>query len=294
MDEYLRRAKESLARQRRRTVLDKARADMERIRSTVAQAQAVHGDLSDVEALLQKAEDAMRLEDLKGAESLIDRAEVTAKAKVEGLLKDRYPRLFLETTNAGLQANRWNRFEMNITNKGNWPAEHVTPIVSGPVEVLGLRTIEKLETNQKVSLEFGLKPKEAGTMDFDFEVHYTRPLDDGKHQTTDTAVVRVESEGGYPIDDALLFHSTGALVAHESRPYLPPEEAARSMNLENLVKAFVNKAFPNGGKGVARTKAEGGLVLAIRGPQAYLAVSVRGKEHSILPLYAIQVLQEIH
>src|SRR5204862_252920 len=49
-----------------------------------------------------------------------------------------------------------------------------------------------------------------------------------------------------------------------------------------------------GGKGVARTKAEGGLVLAIRGPQAYLAVSVRGKEPSILPLYAIQVLQEIH
>src|SRR5439155_1348040 len=32
----------------------------------------------------------------------------------------------------------------------------------------------------------------------------------------------------------------------------------------------------------------------IRGPQAYLAVSVRGKEPSILPLYAIQVLQEIH
>src|SRR5439155_14170471 len=63
LDEYLRRAKESLARQRRRTVLDKARADIERIRTTGAQAQAVHGDVSDVEALLQKAEDAMRLED---------------------------------------------------------------------------------------------------------------------------------------------------------------------------------------------------------------------------------------
>src|SRR3989442_1666354 len=80
MDEYLRRAKESLARQRRRTVLDKARADMDRVRSTVAQATTVHADLSDVEALLQKAEDAMRLEDLKGAESLIDRAEAPARA----------------------------------------------------------------------------------------------------------------------------------------------------------------------------------------------------------------------
>ena len=294
MDEYLRRAKESLARQRRRTVLDKARADMDRVRSTVAQATTVHADLSDVEALLQKAEDAMRLEDLKGAESLIDRAEATARAKVEGLLKDRYPRLFLETTSAGLQANRWNRFEMNITNKGNWPAEHVTPIVTGPVEVQGLRTIEKIEPNQKVSLEFGLKPKEAGTMDFDFEVHYTRPLDDGKHQTTDTAVVRVESENGYVIDDGLLFHSTGALVCHESRTFLPPEEASRAANLEAKVKEFVNRAFPNGGKSIQTATVGGTTVLAARGPQAFLAVTLRGKEPAILPLYVMQVLKDIH
>src|SRR5207244_5426482 len=42
MEEYLRRAKDSLSRQRRRTVLDKARADMDRIRVTVAQATMVH------------------------------------------------------------------------------------------------------------------------------------------------------------------------------------------------------------------------------------------------------------
>src|SRR5256886_508873 len=294
MEDYLRRAKESLARQRRSTVLDKARESLAKLQAMVSQAKAVHADLGDVEALLAKAEDAFRQEDLRGLEALIERAEMSAKGRIEQILKDRNPRLFLETTNLGLQANRWTRIEMQITNKGNWPAEHVTPIVSGPVEVLGLKAIERLEPNEKAALEFGLKAKEVGTMDLDFEVHYARPLDDGKHQTTDTAVVRVEPEGGYPIDDALLFHSTGALVAHESRPYLPPEEAVRATNLENQVKAFVNKAFPNGGKGVARTKAEGGLVFAARGPQAYLAVSLRGKEPMILPLYAIQVLKEIH
>src|SRR3989475_310343 len=294
MDEYLRRAKESLARQRRRTVLDKARADMDRVRSTVAQATTGHADLSDVEALLQKAEDAMRLEDLQGAASPIDRAEATARAKVEGLLKDRYPRLFLETTSAGLQANRWNRFEMNITNKGNWPAEHVTPIVTGPVDGPGLRPIEYIEPSEKVSLDFGLKPKEAGTMDFDFEGHYTRPLDDGKHQTTDTAVVRVESENGYLVDDGLLFHSTGALVCHESRTFLPPEEASRAANLEAKVKEFVNRAFPNGGKTIQTATFGGTTVLAARGPQAFLAVTMRGEESAILPLYVMQVLKDIH
>src|SRR3989475_8131587 len=183
---------------------------------------------------------------------------------------------------------------MTITNRGTGPAERVTPIVTGPVEVQGLRTIEKIEPNQRVSLEFGLKPKEAGTMDFDFEVHYTRPLDDGKHQTTDTAVVRVESDGGYAIDDGLLFHSTGALVCHESRTYLPPEETSRATNLEAKVKEFVNRAFPNGGKCIQTATFGGTTVLAIRGPHAVLPVPMRRKESSVIPLCDMHVLKDIH
>ena len=294
MEDYLRRAKDSLARQRRHTVLERARQDLARLQATVAQAKTVHADLGDIELLLQKAEDAIRLEDLKGLEPLIDRAEAAAKARVEQILKDRYPRLFLESTHAGLQAGRWNRFELHITNKGNWPAEHVTPIVTGPVEVQGLRTVDLLEPNAKVALEFGIKPREAGTMDLDFEVHYTRPLDDAKHQTTDSAVVRVEPEGGYVIDDAILFHSTGAMVCHESRMFLPPEDVSRGTALEAAAKAFVNKAFPNGAKGIQRETLESTPVVGARGPQAILVVTIRGREPSLLPLFMIQSLKEIH
>jgi hypothetical protein len=183
---------------------------------------------------------------------------------------------------------------MQITNKGNWPAERVTPIVTGPVEVQGLKAIDIIEPNQKVSLEFGLRPKEAGTMEFDFEVLFSRPLDDGKHQTTDTAVVRVEAEGGYLVDDALLFHSTGALVCRESRTYLPPEENSRVAGMEAKVKEFVNQAFASAGKGLQAASFGGTGVLAAAGPQAFLAVTLRGKEPSILPLYLFQVLKEIH
>src|SRR5439155_780238 len=58
MEDYLRRAKESLARQRRSTVLDKARESLAKLQAMVSQAKAVHADLGDVEALLAKAEDA--------------------------------------------------------------------------------------------------------------------------------------------------------------------------------------------------------------------------------------------
>ena len=294
MEDFLRRAKESLARQRRRTVLEKGRADLARVQAIVAHAKAVNVDVADVQALLQKAEDALRTEDLKGLEPLIDQAEATAKARVGQILKDRYPRLFLETKSPGLQANRWSRFEMAITNKGNWPAEHVTPIISGPVEVQGLKVIEKIEPNEKTTFEFGLRPKEAGTMDLDFEVHYTRPLDEGKHQTTDSAVVRVEEEGGYVIDDALLFHSTGAIVCHEARAYLPAEEVSNAAALEGQVKTFVAKAFPEGSKPVKRTTIAGVPIVALRAPHAILVVSLHGREPSILLLYLMQVLREIH
>src|SRR2546422_2047782 len=131
-------------------------------------------------------------------------------------------------------------------------------------------------------------------MDVDFEVPYPRPLDDGKHQTTDTAVVRVESESGYVIDDGLLFHSTGALVCHESRTFLPPEEASRAANLEAKVKEFVNRAFPNGGKRIQTATFGGTTGLPAPGPPAVLPGTMRGKGSANLPLYAMQARQNIH
>ena len=212
MDEYLRRAKESLARQRRRTVLDRARANVEKLRAMVAQAKAVHADVGDVEALLEKAEDAMRSDDLKGIDPLIDRAEASMKARVDQLLKDRYPRLFLETAHAGLQTNRWNRFEMQITNKGNWPAERVIPIVTGPVEVLGLKLIDVIEPNQKVSLEFGLKPKSP---------RLTRQLVANHHRRG-----HMKARIGYKIVETTVRGAMGKITDAKCRSHLVLQAAA--------------------------------------------------------------------
>src|SRR2546430_14591235 len=65
MEDYLRRAKESLARQRRSTVLDKARESLAKLQAMAVQAKAVHADLGEREGLLAKAEDAFRQEDLQ-------------------------------------------------------------------------------------------------------------------------------------------------------------------------------------------------------------------------------------
>jgi len=295
MEDYLRRAKESLARQRRHTVLTRAKEELARLQATVTEAKEVHADLGDVEVLLAKAEDALKAEDFKGLEPLIDRAEATAKARVEQILRDRYPRLFLEEKNAGLQANRWNRMELQIENKGDWPARNIVPVVNGPADVQGLHSVDKLDPDEKVSLEFGVRPREAGTMDLDFEVHYSRPLDDAKHQVTDSKVVRVETEDGYSVEDAVLFHEGGVLICHESRLYLTPEESAKATNLQVQAKALVTKAYADPAvKGVQRAQMGEKNLFATRGPRVFLVLALRGAEPKTLPLYAVQVLKEIH
>ncbi|HKZ99483.1 MAG TPA: DUF5915 domain-containing protein [Thermoplasmata archaeon] len=295
MEDYLRRAKDSLARQRRRTVLDKAKEDLDELKGTLEEAKAQNVDLGDVEVILARAEAALEAENLKDLEPLIDRAETSAKARVQKILQERYPRLFLEAASVGLQANRWNRFEVQITNKGNWPAKAVTPTVLGPVDIEGLRTIDSIAPNGKVSLELGVKPHEAGTMDLDFEVHYARPLDHGKYQVTDTSTVRVEAEGGYGIEDAILVHEDGRLICHEARGYVLPEGRSQVATLEAEAETLIAKAFRQGtGAGIRRASIGERNLVATRGPHVFLCAAVRGAEPAILPLYMVQVLKEIH
>src|SRR5205823_13666271 len=77
--------------------------------------------------------------------------------------------------------------------------------------------------------------------------------------------------------------------------FMRPTTGTRTAaNVASHVTAFVNKAFPGRRKAIQRTKVDGGLAVATRGPHAYVGVVVQGKEPAILPLYAIQTLKEIH
>ncbi len=251
-------------------------------------------DLGDVEVILARAESLLEAENLKELEPLLDRAEASTKARVADILKERYPRLFLETSSAGLQANRWNQFELRITNKGNWPAKAVTPTVLGPADVQGLRALDTIEPNEEASLEFGIRPHDAGTMDLDFEVHYSRPLDDGKYQVTDASPIRVELEESYVVDDAILVHEDGDLICHESRAYTLPEERSVAGALESEAKTLAREAFgQREAAGIQRTQSDDRTLVALRGPHACIILGLRGEEPAILPLYIMQSLQEI-
>ena len=74
----------------------------------------MNADLGDVEVLLQKADEALKAEDFKGLEPLIDRAEATAKALVSQNNKKRSQHNFHEANLACHQPKRWKRMEKHL------------------------------------------------------------------------------------------------------------------------------------------------------------------------------------
>jgi len=293
VEEYLRRAKDSLARQRRRAVMDKAQGDLARLRATAAEARAVRLDFGDVVALLDKAEGALAAGNLKELEPILERAQALAKTRIEEVLRDQHPRLFLETAHLGLEANRWNRYRLDIANKGNWPAKDVTPTVLGPVDVRDLQPVERIEPNARVSVEFGIRPHVGGTMDLDFGVQYMRPLDNSAHELTETSTIRVEPEGGYAVEDVFLLSTGGQVLLHESRYHVPPDDRGRAATLAGEARAFVPPTFERGSACLRRGKMGALPFVAARGPHALLVATLRDSEPESLLLYLIQSLREI-
>src|SRR3989442_2299378 len=207
-------------------VVTRAKEELEKITRMVAEAKEFGADSGDAEHYLDLANKAMRADNTKDLEALVDRAKIEARQRIQTQLRDRYPRLFIGLPAEGLQADMWNRVVLEISNKGNWAAKDLDIAVLGDFDVQGLELIPKIDANERKFLEFGVKPKEAGAAALDVQVTYRRPLDDSRMETIDSKEVRVEPQGTYLVTDALAVHRNGSLLAHESREFRDPQTRA--------------------------------------------------------------------
>ena len=293
LDEYLKRASDSVNRNRKSMVVTQARAEMDKIRRMVTEAKEFGADAGDTEHYLDMAEKALRSDNAKDLELLVDRARIEARQRIEMQLKDRYPRLFLGIPTEGLQADAWNRVLLEIANKGNWAAKDLDIAVLGDFDVTGLEKIPKVEANERRIVELGVKPREAGATSLDVRIGYRRPLDESRYESTDSKEVRVEPSGTYLVTDALTFHKDGALLAHESREYRDAPGRTEADALVRHVREFITTAFARGAHGLKRTKFKDATVLVEPGPSELLVAVVHGAEPPVLPLYMIEVLKQI-
>ena len=291
LDDYLKRALDSINRNRKQHVSSRAQTEIEKVSRMVAEAKEFGADSGEAEQYLEQAKAALRTDNMKDLELFVDRAKIEARTRIQQQLKDRYPRLFLALPTEGLQADMWNRVLLDITNKGNWAAKDLDIAIRGDFDVTGLDPIPKIEANERKLIEFGVRPRGAGTSGLDVQVTYRRPLDEARLESIDSREVKVEPEGTYLVTDALAFHRGGAVLAHESREYR--EASNMSETLVKAIRDFVATSPPRGAAGLRRMTLDDATILVEPGPSEFLVAVVRGHEPVALPLYMIEVLKEV-
>ena len=292
LEECLRRAFESIDRNRRKMVLGQARKDTETLARMVSEAAELNIDVGDTERYLELADQAFRKENVKDLEILVAKARTEARLRITDQLRDRHPRLFVGIPFSALEAGAWNRAQVEVANKGNVAAKDLNFAVVGEFEVAGLPHVAKLDVNERLLVGFGVRPKAPGAATFDVQVKYRRPLDENWLEVTDSKEIQVEEPGTYPVTDALAFHRDGTLLAHERREFQATVDRPHLDPLVESIRSILPERRPEN-QGLRRATAAGIDVFIQQGPHEYLVVVVRGEEPRGLPLYMIEILKQV-
>ena len=294
VEDHMRRARDSLRDDRRRTILKRSQAELEKLTSMLVEAKALGVESPEAEGLLLRAREALadgRADDL---DAIVRQADAVAKRHIQEFLEERYPRLFLTMPTSGLQAEAWNKFTLELANKGNLAARDIEVRFTGDVDVRGLKPIPRIDPNEKKRVEIGVRPKAAGSVPVDVEVRYHRPLDDRTYELTDSKQVKAERPGTYLVEDAFLIHRDGRLIIHESRKFRDAMDEDIFSGMLTAVLNYVKEAFHRAEEGLKRVDfGEHSKILFERSPSTYLAASVVGGEPLVLPIFMVDTLQEV-
>ena len=294
VEDFMRRARDSIRDERKKAILKRSQEEMEKLTTMLVEAKAFGAVAPEAEGLLLRAREALaegRADDL---DALVRQASAVAKQRVQAHLEDKYPRLFLTMPQGGLQADAWNRFVLEFVNKGNMAAKDVRVALSGDVDVRGLAPIPRIDPNEKKQIAIGVRPRAAGSLPLDVEVKYRRPLDDREYELTDTKQVRAEAARTYLVEDAFLIHRDGRLIVHETRSHREGMDEDIFSGMLTVVLNYVKEKFDRAAEGLRRVDfGKEGKIVFERSPNTYLAASVLGGEPVVLPIYMVDTLREI-
>ncbi len=287
-EEYLRRARDSIDRARRDAVTSQARHELDQLIATVQEMQEVGIDVAPIEASITRAEESLRAGHVREVEALLETVRGDVHDRVRDVLAERYPRLFFTLPDSGLESGAWNRIAFSIENKGDWAARDLEIVFHGDLEVWGTTRIDRIEPKATKTVPLGLRPRAPGPLNVDTEVRYRRPLDEARYEATDSATIRVESPGSYPVEEAVVFTLDGRVVDRETRLF----ETGDTENPEEPLGELVRE-LGSGPGGLKRREIGGRTALVERGTAGCLVVLVRYEEPPLLPMYIVDVLREI-
>ncbi len=292
--ELSRRIRDVVGEAEKEKIIERFGAKSQGIATMIAGAKALGIDIEHAQSLLGMADEYLGKQEIVQAKDLIRRAEVSAGKKIQDFIKDKYPKLFVNMPTKGFQADVWNRVILEIINEGDLRSEKVDIKLDGDFEVRGLETIPKIDSNEKKTIEVGVKPKKEGDIPVDLSVSYQRPFDNQVFSHDEMKQLSIKSYGTYVVEDVFLVHNDGRLIGHETRKYREDIDEDIFSGMLTIVQDFVKDSF--------RKRSEGGLkrldfgdnmIVIERGPHVYVACVVAGDEPVFLPLHMVEIIGEI-
>ncbi|MFQ6012535.1 MAG: DUF5915 domain-containing protein [Thermoplasmata archaeon] len=282
------------ARDLKRTyLLKRHREELEDLSEMYERASAQGFVPEGARAIVQQATEAAEREDVDELDVLLPQARQAVQVSLEGEFEGREPEVHLAGVLPPLQMGAWARYEMELSNKGTWPAEDVSVEFDGDIEVKGPTTVEGLGPGETKRLTVGLKPSKAGATMADVRVSYQRLLDDARYVAHYIRDVKVAGKGTYLVEDALLFLPDGRMLIHESQKFREELDEDLFLTMIQGVQDFLKDAFENKLRvGIKRMDFKDSKVLLERGDHCYLGAVVVGDEPDLLPLYLLQLLYE--
>lgn len=286
---------EAMTRESRKSLLlENYGQELDRITSIFDEAAEAGVVATASRGILEKAKEAAERSDVDELEFLVEEARTSTLSQIEGNLEGREPKLLVKIPPTGLQAGTWNRFVVEVVNKGNWSATDVNVALGGDVRVKGPTEIEGLAPSESEQLELGLWPKVDREASVDVEVSYKRALDGAPYVMRDIREMSVAPKGSYPVEDALLFLTQGELVVHESRRIEEDRDHEALGEVRRIVQEFIAQPGREAKKSTVHRLSHGNRkILVVTGDASHLVSAFQAEEPVLLPLYMVHLLQEL-
>ncbi len=286
--------KAKIRERRRKQFAERYETKMQTISTMISSAKQFGANVAEAERILSEASKALEKHDLNMADILVKQAEVSAGIQIQNFIKNRYPNLLIKFTQEGLEADKWNNFIAEVSNKGKLNARNIQLKLDGEFDVNGLEPIKELAVNETKRMEFGVKPKSSGQIPLNIEVMYQRYFDENKYELKDLKNLRVETPGTYLVEDIFLVHSDGRLITHQTRKFRQSIDEDIFSGMLTVVQDFIKDSFKQRTKiGLKRLEFGESKILLEKSKHVYLASVIIGEEPGLLSLYMAEVLREI-
>jgi hypothetical protein len=267
---------------------------LEEIRTKLEEANAIGIDAPEAEELLSQAKalaDENRTDDVA---DIVKKATLALDDAIKKGVEGRHPRLKVSVHYDGLEAQKWSRARVELTNMGNNTAKNVDVSFFGDVEVKDWQTIPKLLPGQSESREIEMKSFKPGKMPLDMTVSYQKSFDDTKFQLNDLKDVDVAESGVFLVEDAFLIYNNGILISKQTRRLREEVDGDLFSAMLTTISQFAKDSF-NLAEKVALNRLEFGdnQVLIERGGTFFIAVTTLGEESVYMPFYISEIVREI-